>query len=61
MKYKYVVSKIELPEWCTGSVESQQEFEELGDAMELVDELNDDCEDDEHWYEVLVHVTLNKG
>jgi len=54
MKYKYIITKVDLPEWCTGSLDPQEEFNSIGDAIERVDELNDDCEDDEHWYEVIV-------
>ena len=59
MKYSYTVAKIELPEWCTGEISYQQSFEELDDAMALVDELHDDCEDDDHWYEVIVQTKIN--
>ena len=58
MKYSYVVSKIDLPEYETGEVSYQQSFEELDDAMSLVDELNDDCEYDDHWYEVIVQAVI---
>jgi len=60
MEYQFIVSLVDLPEWVTGSVTAHQSFEELDDAMDLVDELNKDCEDDDHWYEVIVNRVVTR-
>jgi len=54
-KYKYVVSKISLPEYVTGSVEDIEAFSDLDSAVDKCKELNEsDDPENATWFDVIV-------